>query len=113
MGEFLNTLRAGLTEICPAYTHVPSGVPYPYITLEAEHTLQGLPWGPLMAVVMVKIWSRYEGMKEILKLADDVEGYLYKQSFTTSLKILESSLVLLNDGQTRVHTLRLKARLTV
>lgn len=113
MGEFLNTLRTGLSEICPTYTHVPPGTPYPYITIEAEQTLQGLPWGPLMAIVTVKIWSRYTGMKEILKLAKDVEDYLYEQSFTTSLKILESTLTLLDDGQTRVHGFRMKARITV
>jgi len=111
MGEFLNKMRVALNQICPTFTQTPLQTPYPYITLDVEQKLQGLPWGPLMVVVAVKIWSRYAGTHEILKLAKGVEGFLYEYSFETSLKILESSLVLLKDGQTRVHSFRLKARI--
>jgi hypothetical protein len=110
MGEFLKKLTTGLTQICPTFTQTPLHTPYPFITLEAEQKLQGLPWGPFMVILTVKIWSRYAGTQEILKLAKEVEDFLYVHSFETSLKILESTLVLLNDGQTRVHTFRLKAR---
>lgn len=110
MGELLKNLTAGLGHICPTFTQVPPQSAYPYITLEAEQNLQGLPWGPSMVILSVKIWSRYAGTQEILSLAKEVEGFLYEQSFKTSLKILESTLVFLNDDQTRVHCFRLKAR---
>ena len=61
-----------------------------------------------MVTLTLKIWSRYAGTHEILKLAKEVEGFL--QVCEISLKILESTLVLLEDGQTRVHSFRLKAR---
>jgi hypothetical protein len=112
MGEFLNYLTTGLTHICPAFTQVPPQTVYPYITLEVEQKLQGLPWGPFMVIVSVKIWSRYAGTQEILKLAKAVEEFLSTQTFKGSLKLLESTLVLLNDSQTRVHSFRLKARLS-
>lgn len=114
MGEFLKKLSEGLNRICPTFTQVPFQTPYPYITLEAEQILQGLPWGPCMVILTVKIWSRYTGTQEILRFAKDVEAFLQTYggpAFEVSLKILESSLVLLKDGQTRVHCFRLKARL--
>lgn len=111
MGEFLKNLTMGLNHICPTFIQTPFQTPYPYITLEAEQKLQGLPWGPSMVIVTVKIWSRYGGTQEILTLAKGVEEFLYEQSFKTSLKILESALSLLTDGQTRVHSFRLKARI--
>lgn len=112
MGELLKKLLTGLSHICPAFMQVPSQTAYPYITLEADNILQGLPWGPSMVMLNIKIWSRYAGTQEILKFAREVEGFLYEQSFDVSLKILESTLVLLNDGQTRVHCFRLKARVS-
>ncbi|MBA3814626.1 MAG: hypothetical protein H0X26_09160 [Alphaproteobacteria bacterium] len=110
MGEFLKKLMTGLNQICPTFTQTPPQTPYPYITLEVEQKLSGLPWGPFMVIVTAKIWSRYPGTQEILKLAKEAEGFLHARSFETSLKLLESTLVLLNDGQTRVHSFRLKAR---
>lgn len=110
MGEFLKNMTLGLSHICPTFTQVPFQTVYPYITVEVEQNLQGLPWGPSMVILSVKIWSRYAGTQEILKFAKEVEGFLYEQSFKTSLKILESTLVLLDDGQTRLHCFRLKAR---
>jgi hypothetical protein len=109
MLNFLKNLTNGLETICPTFTHVPPQTPYPYITVEAEQVLQGLPWGPCMAMMTVKIWSRYMGLHEILTLVKDVEAFLQTQR--GGLKILESKLVLLNDGQTRLHSLRLKARI--
>lgn len=115
MGEFLSHLRIGLNQICPTFLQVPSQTPYPYITLEAEQILRGLPWGPYMVMVTVKIWSRYSGTQEILKFSKAIEIFLQDydpSTFKVGLKILESTLVLLTDGQTRVHTFRLKARLS-
>ena len=110
MGEFLKKLTTGLEHICPTFTQVPPQTAYPYISLEPEQNLQGLPWGPSMVILSVKIWSRYAGTQEVLKFAKEVEGFLDEQSFVGCLKILESTLVLLEDGQTRVHCFRLKAR---
>ncbi len=110
MGELLKKLTAGLAHICPTFTQTPPQTPYPYITLQADNVLQGLPWGPSMVTLSVKIWSRYRGTQEILKFAKEVEEFLYEESFEIRLKILESTLVLLNDGVTRVHSFRLKAR---
>ena len=110
MGELLKKLTTELGRICPTFTQVPLQTAYPYISLEPEQNLQGLPWGPSMVILNVKIWSRYAGTQEILRFAKEVEEFLYEQSFEISLKILESTLVLLEDGQTRVHCFRLKAR---
>jgi len=111
MGEFLKKLTIELGLLCPTYTQVLPKTPYPYISLEAEQNLQGIPWGPSMAIISIKIWSRYEGTQEILKLGKAVEDFLYLLSFDVGLKILESTLVLLKDGQTRLHSFRLKVRL--
>jgi hypothetical protein len=112
MGEFLNKLTTELAQFCPTFTQTPPQTPYPYITLEMDQLLHGMPWGPTMAVLTVKIWSRYCGTFEILTIAKQVEGFL--QNYTrpdASLKLMESTLTLLKDGQTRQHCFRLKARL--
>ena len=114
MREFLVKLKEALNEVAPSFLQVPSQTPYPYITIEPEQSLQGLPWGPLLLMITLKIWSQYTGTKEILKLAKDLENLLQNyifRPFEGSLKIRESGLVLLKDGQTRVHTFRLKIRL--
>jgi hypothetical protein len=111
MGEFFKKMTLALSQICPTFTQVLPQTPYPYITLEAEQTLQGIPWGPSMVILRVKIWSRYRGTQEILRLAKEVEKFLYAGTFYVSLKILESTLVFLDDGQTRIHCFRLKARI--
>lgn len=111
MGEFLNHLTMGLNHVCPTFTQLPPQTAYPYITVEVEQKLQGLPWGPYMVMLTIKIWSRYAGTQEVLKLAKAVEDFLSTQTFKGSLKLLESTLVLLNDAQTRVHSFRLKARI--
>lgn len=114
MREFLIDFAALLGQVSPAFLQVPPKTAYPYITLEPAQSLHGLPGGPTILTLSVKIWSRYAGTQEILKLARGVEvllqGYAPKH-IKVSLKILESALMLLNDGQTRVHTFRLKARL--
>lgn len=113
MGQLLKTLAGELNQFCPTFTQVPQHTPYPYITLEAEQVLQGVPWGPSMMILSLKIWSRYAGTHEILRLAKNVEAFLNSSQFPqASLKILESSLLLLKDGQTRLHCFRLKARIT-
>lgn len=115
MGQFLKNLAVALDQFCPTFTQVPYQTPYPYITLEAEQILQGLPWGPSMMMLNIKIWSRYAGIQEILKIAKSVEAFLntyHSPSLQVSLKLLESTLVLLKDGQTRIHCFRLKVRLS-
>ena len=115
MGEFLKNLAGELNQLCPTFTQVPQHTPYPYITLEGEQILQGVPWGPSMMILSLKIWSRYAGTQEILKIAKNVEEFLNAYcppALQVSLKILESSLLLLKDGQTRIHCFRLKARIS-
>lgn len=110
MRELLLNLSTTLATLCPTFVHVPLHTPYPYITLEPDLVLSGLPWGPQIATFSVKIWSRYAGTIEILNLAKGVEDLLQRYE-KTSLKIRESSLEVLNDGQTRRHTFKLAARL--
>jgi hypothetical protein len=110
MRELLMHLSRPLAEIVPTYIHVPLKTPYPYITLEPDLVLLGLPWGPRIATFSVKIWSRYAGTIEILKLAKQVETIILSYG-NNGLKIRESHLELLKDGQTRLHTFKLKTRL--
>lgn len=112
--KLLKIMTGELAQFCQTFTQVPPYTPYPYITLEAEQVLQGLPWGPSVVIVVLKIWSRYPGTQEILKMAKKVEEFLNDHllsAFPISLKILESALVSLKDGQTRVHHFRLKVRI--
>lgn len=114
MRNLLIDLRTSLGEVCPTFLHVPTKSTYPYITIEPGQSLHGLPWGSTILTLTIKIWSCYTGTREILKLSKCVETRLQKytpNSFEVSLKMLESTLVLLSDGKTRVHSFRLKARL--
>jgi hypothetical protein len=110
MRKFCSDLTKALSRICPAFLQVPPEAPYPYITVEPQTSLQGLPWGPTLATLKVKIWSRYAGTQEILKMARKAEQIFYIQQ-QGSLKIMQSALTLLTDKQTRVHTFSLKARI--
>ena len=110
MRELLLDLLSLFTNVCPTFITVPSKTAYPYITLEPELVLLGLPWGPQVVTFSVKVWSRYAGTHEILKLAKAAEDLIQNYE-KVSLKIRESSLVLLKDGQTRLHTFQLKALL--
>lgn len=115
MNELLWDLTQSLARICPAFLQVPPQTPYPYITVEPETVLQGMPWGPTMVTLTVKIWSCYAGTSEILGLVKGVDGVLQayvSETLEVSLKVMESTLNFLNDCQTRVHTFRLKARLS-
>jgi hypothetical protein len=110
MRDLLIDLRQELSSLCPTFLQVPPNTPTPYITIEPGQSLQGLPWGPRIAILTIKVWSRYYGTKEILMLAKGIEGLL--QAYRpVSLKISESALILQKDEQTRVHRFRLKARL--
>lgn len=113
MRELLTTLSTALGQICPTFVHVPPQTVYPYITLEPKQVLEGFPAGSRVMLVSIKIWSRYKGTQEILKLAKEVEGLLQNyapQTFKVSVKILESTLVFLEDGNTRLHTIQIKMR---
>ncbi len=109
MRELFLDLTKLLEHVCPVFQHVPADPPHPYITLEPTQSLQGLPWGPTLVTFTVKIWSRYSGTKEILKLAKGVESLLYTYQ-KGSLKVMKSGLSLLKDEETRVHTFSIKAR---
>ncbi len=114
MREFLTNLMTTLHQVCPTFLQVKPHTAYPYITIEPQQMLQGLPGGPCIVTLAIKISSRYAGTREILKLAKRIESLLHgysPASIKVSLKILKSSLVLLADEQTRVHTFLLKARL--
>lgn len=109
MRELFLDLTKILAPVCPVFHHVPPEAPYPYMTLEPLSSLQGLPWGPTLVTFTLKIWSRYAGTKEILKLAKTVDALLHTYQ-KGSLKVMESSLALLKEGETRVHTFSIKAR---
>lgn len=114
MHEFLNDFRQTLNRVCATFLQVPPETYYPYITLEPDLILKGLPWGPTMVTLNVKIWSRYAGTHEIVMFSRRVEQLILTyapKTLKVSLKILKSTLVLLNDGQTRVHTFHLKVRI--
>lgn len=113
MRKVLNDMRKLLNEICPTFVQVPPDVPYPYITLEPEHSLIGLPKGPSILILNIRLWSQYKGTMEILKLTRKVEKMLLlrvPQSLKVALKILESSLLLQKDKETRTHTFSIKLR---
>lgn len=114
MRKFISDLRKSLNQVCPAFIHVPPQTATPYITLEVEQSLQGLPWGPRIVKLNIKIWSQYKGTQEVLKLAKSIENHLHTYSSSAlgvSLKLLESTLAFLPNTQTRVHTFCLCARL--
>jgi len=109
MHKLLLDLKETLESICPTYIHLLPKTPYPYITIEPDVVLRGLPWGPCISIIFVKIWSRYLGTIEILNLAKEVEAILQNYRLN-SLTIQQSSLQLSRDEQTRVHTFKLKVR---
>jgi hypothetical protein len=114
MRDLLTDLRTTLEEVCPTFLEVPPKTPFPYITIEPGKSLRGYPWGPLIVTITIKIWSDYSGTKEILTLSKTLEKLLQSYTpiaFQVSLKMLESTLMLLTDEKIRVHTFRLKARL--
>jgi len=114
MHEFLSDFRQTLNHVCATFLQVPPQTSYPYITLEPNLVLKGLPWGPTMVTLNVKIWSRYAGTHEIVMFSRRVEQIILTyvpKTLKVSLKIVKSALELLNDGQTRVHTFRLKVRI--
>lgn len=113
MRKLLNDIRKMLNELCPTFVQTPDDVPYPYITLEPEQNLTGIPWGPSILVMKIRLWSQYKGTMEILKLTRKVEKMLLlkvPKSLKIALKILESSLVLQKDKETRTHTFFIKLR---
>ena len=114
MRELLTDLMTTLHQVCPTFLQVKPHTAYPYVTIEPQQMLQGFPRGPCIVTLVIKISSRYAGTREILKLAQRIESLLQGYSpptFKVSLKVLKSSLVLLADGQTRIHTFLVKARL--
>ena len=109
MRDLLLDLTQALNSVCPAFLHLPPETLPPYITVEPVSSLQGLPWGPTIVTFTIKIWSRYAGIYEILRLGKGVEKIL--ENYTkSSLKIIKSALTLLSDKETRVQTLHLQAR---
>lgn len=113
MRNLLTDLRLTLNELCPTFLQTPIHPIYPYIIIEPGQSLKGLPWGPHIALLSIKIWSRYKGTREILKIAKHAENILEHYApkiLEARLKLIESTLVLLKDEQTRLHTFRLKAR---
>lgn len=113
MRDILTDLRSTLNEVCPTFLYVPSEPPYPYISIEPGQSLQGLPWGPHILIINIKIWSRYKGTREIVRIVKSIDHLLQRytlKAVKVSLKVTESSLMLLKDEQTRLHTFRLKVR---
>jgi hypothetical protein len=112
MRDFILDLTKTLTPLCPTFLHVPPETPYPHISIEPLQSLMGVPWGPTIVTLVIKIWSQYAGTKEILILAKGVERILryYEKA---NIKVAESGLALSGDGTTRIHTFRLKAKVEV
>lgn len=110
MRKLLKDLKDELGSICPTYIQRPEEISFPHITLVPEQTLCGVPWGPRIACLSIKLWSRYAGTLEILQLGKEVEQRIYNFS-SFSLKLTESSLLLLKDERTRLYKFRLKALL--
>lgn len=113
MRKLINNIRKSLDELCPTFVQVPEDIPYPYITLEPENNLMGLPSGPSILVMKIRLWSQYKGTMEILKLTRKVEKMLLMkipQSLKIALKIVESSLTLQKDKLTRTHTFSIRLR---
>jgi len=109
MRDFFLDLTKVLSQVCPVFLHVPPEATYPYMTLEPINSLQGIPKGPTLITFTLKIWSQYAGTKEILRMAKRVEPLLHAYQ-KGSLKIMKSGIALLKEGNTRVHTFNIKAR---
>lgn len=112
MRNFILDLSKSLTPLCPTFLHVPPETPYPHISIEPLQSLMGVPWGPTIVTLAIKIWSQYAGTKEILSLAKSVENVLQHYG-KANIKVSESGLALSNDGTTRVHTIRIKAKVNI
>ena len=110
MRKLLKELQESLSLVCPTYIQHPEVLDFPHITLVPEQSLCGVPWGPRVAYVSVKLWSRYTGTLEILRLGKEVESTLI-HFLPYSLKLTESTLLLLKDKRTRLYKFRLKALL--
>lgn len=111
MRSFLTDLLQALNSFCPTFLHLPQDTPYPHITLEEISSLTGLPAGPLLLTFTLKIRSRYAGTKEILTLLHQVESIL-KNYPKGSCKVMKSFLSLVPEGDTRIHTLHVKAKVS-
>ena len=109
MHKFALDLMTTLTPVCPTFLAVPLDVPYPHITVEPQSCLTGVPKGPTVAIMCVKILSRYRGLREILLLKRDVD-HILATYLLGSIKIQESVLSLLDDKVTHVHTFRLRVK---
>ncbi len=113
MRNLLNKLRESLNALYPTYTQVPEDPHYPHIEIQIRQFLKGLPWGPHIMMVNLILLSRYKGTREILRMIKKVETALHldiPKLLKSSLKIKESSMILSNDGETRIHTFGVKIR---
>lgn len=84
--EFLMNSRDFSTKLSSIFTAVPPQTPYPYMTLEWENAVQKRDRA--CVTVVLKIWSAYQGLKEIKEL-----GGLLKKTLeiSTGMIPLEST----------------------
>lgn len=101
---------------CPVYDAVPKGSTFPYVTIGEDTALD---WSTKTAngqevTVTIHVWSRYEGMKEVKQLTDEViqqmtVSPLVMTGFTTNPVQLELNEVIRDsDGITRHGILRFR-----
>lgn len=109
MHEIAVNLINTFTQVCPTFLSVPHPVPYPHMTVEPKSELKGMPRGPTVAIITLKIWSRYAGLREILLLKKEAESKMEAYPLG-SIKLMDSILSLGEDKITHVHTFRLKVR---
>lgn len=68
-----------LTEECtaPVYDSVPDDAPYPYITLDSEHTINQSPLKGTERderLFYLSIWSDYQGQAEVKRLLGEIRA---------------------------------------
>lgn len=74
------------------FTAVPFQTPYPYLTLEWENTLQQR--GRASVTVTLKLWSAYQGLKEIKELGSELKKILEAPHIGIPLENTQESLQL-------------------
>ena len=97
-----------LSALTGVFTHVPKDISYPYISLEKLNSQES--FCAEVALVKLKVWSRYSGNAEVSKFESILKSSLEKKGFIEGgcLKVEDIKTSVLNDGMTRVLEIDLK-----